>query len=76
MKIILFVYIIAYFFPIFSKSYCALAFKFGEFEMYTITLYLLSMLQRRVPVPTIFFFLYYQVVEIGKVFPSYGSCVN
>ena len=44
--------------------------------MYTITLYLLSMLQRRVPVPTIFFFLYYQVVEIGKVFPSYGSCVN
>ena len=41
--------------------------------MYTIILYLLSMLQGRVPMPTIFFFLWNQIVGIGKVLPSDGS---
>ena len=44
--------------------------------MCTITLYLPSMLQESVPVPTCLFFLWNQVVEIGKAFPNDGSGVN
>ena len=40
------------FFTKFSKRHCVLAFKLRKFGMYTITLYLLSMLQERVLVPT------------------------
>ena len=61
------------FFLNFSKKYSALAFKVRKSEMYTIILYLLSMLQGRVPMPTIFFFLWNQIVGIGKVLPSDGS---
>ena len=64
------------FFLNFSKKYSALAFKVRKSEMYTIILYLLSMLQGRVPMPTIFFFLWNQIVGIGKVLPSDGSWVN
>ena len=58
---------------IFFLKYSALAFKVRKSDMYTIILYLLSMLQGRVPMPTIFFFLWNQIVGIGKVLPSDGS---
>ena len=61
------------FFLNFSKKYSALAFKVRKSDMDTIILYLLSMLQGRVPMPTIFFFLWNQIVGIGKVLPSDGS---
>ena len=44
--------------------------------MYTITLYLPSMLQERVPVSTFVFFLLNQVVQIGKVLPDDDYIVN
>ena len=50
------------FFLNFSKKYYPLAFKVRKIEMYTMTLYLLSMLQERVPVSTILFLF----VETGS----------
>ena len=50
-----------FFSEVFKK---VLPFKVRKIEMKTITLYLLSMLQERVPAPTFFFFLF---VEPGGI---------